>query len=193
MKNELIRKLHNMSHDIERILKLVKEAFIHNNTSILDEAEKRSKEVHKREKELTAELAKISKDAEIKIYLPIPGHLERVGDFIEGIISCIRTKEKEALLFSDKAIIEINNLINDTRKLLNNISDLILSKNVTLAKEIKEEVLDITDKANNFATEHEDRLIEGICQPKSSSVFLSILDSIKGIALHSQRISERIL
>ncbi len=192
MKHEVIRELHNMSHATEELLKSVKDAFIHEDHGSLEKANILSKEIHKKEKELTPKLVELSKEHDIKEYLAIPGHLERIGDFIENLMSCIKTKERESLLFSDKAVNEINILINDAERLLNNISDLILSKNTTLAGDIKKEVTELVEKANDFATEHEERLIEGLCQPKSSSVFLSMLDAIKEIALHSQRIAERL-
>jgi Na+/phosphate symporter len=57
---------------------------------------------------------------------------------------------------------------------------------------VRESAAEISRSASEFATMHEERLIEGLCMPKASPLFLDILDAIKGIAWHAKEIAEKL-
>jgi Na+/phosphate symporter len=46
---------------------------------------------------------------------------------------------------------------------------------------------------NGFSEDHEERLIQGICMPKSSPMFLGILESLKGVIAHTLEVSGKIV
>ncbi len=189
----LISKLHDMSHSAGECIYLLQNAFIYNSSKFLDECEAKAKEIHQSEKTLTqgfVEETKKSPDA--KVYVPAPGHIERMGAYMEDIIGCMRTKIKDEILFSDKAISEITFLLQRIQEVLNNISDIILARNAIMGRYVKESEAEISRSANEFATLHEERLIEGLCMPKASPLFLDILDAIKGIAWHAKEIAEKL-
>ncbi|GBD98300.1 hypothetical protein BMS3Abin07_00311 [bacterium BMS3Abin07] len=66
---------------------------------------------------------------------------------------------------------------------MNTLSDYILARNIIITHYIKESGKEIEHIAPGFSTLHEERLIEELCTTKASSLYLHILDSIKGIVL----------
>jgi len=48
------------------------------------------------------------------------------------------------------------------------------------------------DLATEYARAHEERMVEGVCRPASSSAYLAILDYLREITRHSRLIARRI-
>ncbi len=190
---EFVSEIHEMANKIEEALSLLYNAFIYNKESFLKEANAIVVDVKKKEKQLTDDLISASDvDPTARLYAPIPSHLERMAGNIELISRAIETKIHEDLLFSDKAVSEINYLFNRTKEVILNMSDLILARNRFLANYIIESEREIERTANEFSTLHEERLIEGLCLPKVSGLYVMILDSIKRIAWNAKEIAEKL-
>jgi Na+/phosphate symporter len=193
LSKELVGKLYDMNQGAVECIYLLQNAFLYNSEKSLDVCEARAKEIHLSEKVLTREFIEEAKAGPLaRAYLSVPGHIERMGDFIENIIGCIRTKIREGILFSDKAVSETAFLMERLQEVLKNTSDIILARNVILKDYVKESAAEIGRSASEFATMHEERLIEGLCMPKASPLFLDMLDAIKGIAWHAKEISEKL-
>lgn len=93
----------------------------------------------------------------------------------------VQNKIREGLLFSDKAVAEIRELFEGTEELLGHFQDLLVTHNSVLRQYIVGKTLEFEEKMRHFATEHEERLIKGICLPRSSTVYLGLLDAFKEI------------
>ncbi len=190
---DFINELQEMSTHVEECISLLEDAFEHNRKKSLDECEKIARDIHTSERILTETLVTLSKDNDsAKSYIPVPGHLERIGDHIEGIIHCLRTKVNGKIIFSDKAMDEMRSLLQRVKAVVNSTSDLILSKNKTISNYVVDSESAIESSANQFATFHEDRMIEGLCLPEASSIYLHVLDALKGIAWHARQIAEKL-
>jgi hypothetical protein len=190
---ELVSRLHDMNRSLEDCMYLLQNAFIYNSSKSLDECGVKAKEIHENEKIFTEEvIAEVKADPDLWVYVSVPGHIERMGDYIEDIIGCIRTKIKEGILFTDKAVSEVIFLNERLQEVLKNTSDIILARNSITREYIKESATEIGRSANDFATMHEERLVEGLCMPKASPLFLHILDALKGIAWHAKEIAEKL-
>ena len=190
---ELVSKLYDVNQKAVDCIHLLQNAFIFNSSKSLDECEAKANEILQAEKALTEEFVKDAKvDPDSRVYVCVPVSLERMGDFIEDIAGCIRTKIRDGILFSDKAISETTFLLEKLQVVLRNTSDIILSRNSTLREYVKESAAEINRSANEFATMHEDRLIEGLCMPLASPLYLHMLDAIKGIAWHGKQVAEKL-
>jgi Na+/phosphate symporter len=190
---ELLGKLYDMSQSAVDCIYLLQNAFLYNSEKSLDVCETRAKEIRLSEKVLTQELVEEAKaEPHARAYVSVPGHIERMGYFIEDIIGCIRTKISEGILFSGKAVAETTFLMERLQEVLKSAGDIILARNVVLKDYVKESAAEISRSASEFATMHEERLIEGLCIPKASPLFLDILDAIKGIAWHAKEIAEKL-
>ena len=186
----LISKLYDMNQKTERCMYLLQNAFIYHSSKSLDECESSTKEIRRNEKVITEELIEGAKaDPSLSVYVSAPGHLEKIGGSIEAISRCMRTKIKDGLLFSDRAVSEISFLLKRTEEVLQNTGDIILARNVIIREYVKESASEIGRSANEFATMHEDRLIAGVCMSKASPLFLEIMDAVKSIAWHAKEIA----
>ncbi len=190
---ELISKLYDMNESAVECIYLLQNAFIFNSSKSLDECEAKAKEMMQTEKALTEEFIEDAKvDPGARMYVSVPGFIERMGDCIEDMAGCIRTKIRDGILFSDKAVSETTFLLERLQDVLRNTSDIILSRNQILKEYVKESASEINRSSNEFATMHEDRLIEGLCMPMASPLFLHMLDAIKGIAWHAKKTAEKL-
>jgi Na+/phosphate symporter len=163
-------------HKTQEMLELAEDGFMKNKLASLDEADELVKEIHAREDVLTATLAKMaSTNSDARMLLSAPSHIEKIATSIIRITESNRTRIKEGLLFSDKAINETGKLFAWTKDVLKKAAE----ASVTGAQASIESTMTDADAmermANNFATAHEDRLVTGECSPKSSSTYLCIL------------------
>ena len=182
-----------MSQNAGECVYLLQNALIYNSSKSLDVCEAKIKEIKDNEKILTPEFVERAKEnLDVGVYVPVPRHIERMGHFIEDITRCTRMKIREGILFSDGAASEITFLMERMQEVLKKVSDMILARNAIIREYVKESVAEIGRSANDFATMHEERLIEGLCMPKASPLFLDILDAIKVVAWHAKEIAEKL-
>jgi Na+/phosphate symporter len=128
-----------------------------------------------------------------KPYLSIASSFDRMTHNIEGIIDRLKPMVRDHILFSERALREVNEIFQETMDLLESLPDLILTQNKQMAQHIGEQVRSVFKIANGFSEEHEERLVEGICIPKSSPTYLSILESLKGVIAHTLEVSGKIV
>jgi Na+/phosphate symporter len=78
-------------------------------------------------------------------------------------------------------------------EMLVDFRDVLLTRNRALLERIVTQAERAGELSVEFALTHEDRLLEGLCSPFASSLFLDILDSIKQAAIHLRQMSEALL
>ena len=185
--------IHSMVERLEEAMNLLYNGFIYSQNIPLENALEHVTWVKDKEKELTPELVEMAAEDEMaRMYSPIPSHLERIASNIEHIIRIVLQKNEENILFSDKAVSEMNFLFNRIKEVLSNLSDLVLARNKYLANYIIESEAEIERTANEFSTLHEERLIEGLCMPRASGIYVIILDSLKRIAWNAKEIAAKL-
>jgi len=128
-----------------------------------------------------------------KPYLSMASSFDRMTFNIEGIVDRLKSKVQERILFSDRAVKEINDVFQEAMDLLESLPDLILTQDKLLAQHIGEQVRSVFKIANGYSEGHEERLIQGVCTPKSSPIYLGILESLKGIIVHTLEVSGKIV
>jgi Na+/phosphate symporter len=128
-----------------------------------------------------------------KPYLSMASSLDRMTHNIEGIVDPLKAMVRDHILFSDRALREVNDIFQEAMNLLERLPDLILTQNKPLAQHIGEQVRSVFKIANGFSEEHEERLIQGICMPRSSPMYLGILESLKGVIAHTLEVSGKIV
>ncbi len=161
----------------------------------IERCERLAREIHQEEKGLTGDLVCSPATAGdiLKTVILFPGRLERAGDCMESIIYVVKTKARDGIPFSDKALTELEQLFDLLTKILTNFGDLMLTRNRTLADDLLAEQSKLGQMTVDFALAHEDRLIGGVCSPKASSLFLDILDSVKNVNGHLRKLTESML
>lgn len=180
------------------MLTLVAKAFQTQQTAPFEPAKKLGEEIHLREKALTDIIVKhLAGEPGMteanKAFLFVPMHLERVGDNIELLIRAIGTMIKEGIPFTERAMGEINSLFEKAIEILECVRDTVPTNNRVLMRHIVHQGKQFEDKVDEFALLHQQRMIEAVGFPRASSMYLAILDYLKGIESHSRQIGLKLL
>ncbi len=183
-----------MSEKAASMLKFVREAFRTQQIAALAAADKLGHEIRRHEKTLMETLVTVAdvstrpRSDEDTVFVPM--HLERVGNTLEALVGAVRKMIGEGVLFTDRAVREMNSLLELTIELLECVRDALRTGNRTLIRNILTVSRQLDLMTNEFALFHEQRLIEGVCQPRASSLYLAMFDYLKGIEWHARQIGE---
>jgi Na+/phosphate symporter len=117
-------------------------------------------------------------------------HLKVIGDQIGGCLAPIEQKIQGSILFSEKAVTQANFLFDQHSGIIRSVLDILKTDNDFLKKYLLEESRKLGEACRTFATEHETRLIEGICLPQAAPIFLALLDRMGAIAQQEMKIAD---
>jgi Na+/phosphate symporter len=198
MDKEITEKMILVSQNLMKMLELAFEGFRGPIEKSFKEAEELNDRIHQYSSELTSFIISKSPSSErgrewAKSYLSIASSFDRMTYNIEGILDRLRTKSQNHILFSDRAVKEVNDVFQEAMRLLENLPNLITTQDKRLAQRIGEEVRSIFKIANGYSEGHEERLLQGICVPKSSPIYLGILESLKGVIVNTLEVSGKIV
>ncbi|MCK9417782.1 MAG: hypothetical protein M0R70_00205 [Nitrospirae bacterium] len=190
---DLKKEIYLLMHKTQEMLELAQDGFTKNKLTSLDQADELAKEIHAREDVLTATLAKIaSTNSEARMLLSVPSHIEKIATSIKRITESSRTRIKEGMLFSDKAVNETCKLFSWTRDVLKKSAESAVTGSQAVVETAMADADAMERMANNFATAHEDRLVTGECSPKSSSTYLCILYAFEDMGAHIKNSVKRL-
>ncbi|MEW6107669.1 MAG: hypothetical protein AB1632_00655 [Nitrospirota bacterium] len=191
---DAVRALHEMGNHAEDCIYLLQTSFIYNSQQHLNDCRVKLADIINTAQEVTRKMEELSVENPIlKPYESVPASLRKIGGSIDRLAQLIDRKVREGILFSDKAIVEITFLFQRLIDLLGPTSDIILARNQILSSYVQESEVEVVKKALEYATLHEERLIEGVCLHMASTLYLSMLDEIKNIAWHSKEIAVKLM
>jgi Na+/phosphate symporter len=198
MDKEVGEKMIRVCQSLIKMLELSFQGFRKHSEEAVKEVEKVKDEIRKNSSELAHFLILKSSPYEkgkewAKPYLSMASSFDRMTFNIEGIVDRLKSKVQERILFSDRAVKEINDVFQEAMDLLESLPNLILTQDKLLAQHIGEKVRSVFKIANGYSEGHEERLIQGVCTPKSSPIYLGILESLKGIIVHTLEVSGKIV
>ncbi len=177
------------------MLKTAREAFLKQRAAHIEQVLAVGQEVHRAEKALTAGLVptrpggRTAADAE-KIFVPM--HLERIGDNIEAFARAVERQAKDGVVFTDRAMSEIDRLIEKALELLEATRDILRTGNRTLVHHVLTDGPCFQATATEFASFHQERLIQGLCLPRASSIYLAMIDYLRGVERHQREIVQKV-
>jgi Na+/phosphate symporter len=105
-----------------------------------------------------------------------------IGDNLGGCADPIEQKIRGGVLFSEKAVTQANFLFDQHAGIIRSVWDIFKTDNDFLKKYVLEEARKLGQACLAFATEHEERMIEGLCLPQAAPIFLALLDRMGTIA-----------
>jgi len=198
MDKEITEKMILVSQNLMKMLELGFEGFRRSTEKSFKEAEEVNDKIHQYSSELTSFIISKSPSSEkgrewAKPYLSIASSFDRMTYNIEGILDRLKAKSQNHILFSDQAVKEINDVFQEAMRLLESLPNLITKQDKRLAQRFGEEVRSIFKIANGYSEGHEERLLQGICIPKSSPIYLGILESLKGVIVNTLEVSGKIV
>jgi Na+/phosphate symporter len=198
MDKEIKERMVLVCQSLMRMLDLASEAFRKPAEKSFKEAERVKDRILQYSSELTSFIISKSPSSEkgkawTKPYLSIASSFDRMTYNIEGILDRLRAKSENHVLFSEGAVKEVNDIFQETIRLLEYLPNLITTGNKLLGQRVGEEGRSVFEIANAYSEEHEERLIQGICEPEHSPIYLGILESLKGVTVHILEVSGKIV
>ena len=191
---EKIISLYDLVSNTVDYISLIQTAFIYNKSKLLQgckaEAEKSRKETDLLSTFITAYAVD---DPGLKPYVPVPAHIINIWNSLEKLSELTAKKSEGKILFSDRAADETIYLLQRLGEILRPTSDMILARNTFLSKYIVRSQAGVEKQAGEYATLHEERLITGECVPESASIFVKMLEAIKGIAWNAREIAVKLV
>jgi Na+/phosphate symporter len=187
---ELLDTLSPVIENLRRMLGAARHAFNRNSLDDLEEPtrlrEVTSQEIKATLKQLesaAAEKSEAERGPLVRIHEML-NHLQLICENIAALGEPVRKKIIDKLLFTDKAFFDVNYIFTHQAGLMRSLLDFLKTGNQVLRRYLEEEGQNLIQVCLNAATEHENRLIEGLCLPQASPVFLGILDHMRLICRH---------
>lgn len=97
------------------------------------------------------------------------------------ILDVVTGKVDEGVLFSKKAVLEIEDIFMGMQEMFINLHDLTITQNNVLAQHILNKIDYLQEMIRNNNTEHEERLVTGICLPKSSILYIKMTEAMNEV------------
>jgi Na+/phosphate symporter len=190
---EVLVEIYNEIKEAKNCLDLAQKALIYNSLRPLSIAEGVMKEMHQKNEFVMDKLKEeVKEQPATSIYIPIPEHLEKIRGHTLSIIAGLKEKVSQGVSFSDEAMSALNFLIEKIIELLNNTSDLVLAKNTVIYGYVKETKNTIAMSTDDYEKRQEKQSAGDKAKAKSLKLFITILDSLKAITLHTGTIAEEL-
>lgn len=185
-----VREITSIVRDLGEAISLMYNAFVHGKKAFLLEASDLIDSARHAIVRIGEEFPPEGHDDAVNfVYSSMVPNLKSIVENLSSVCRGLDSKIKEEVLFSDKAVAELNYLFQRTRELLSTTEDLILARNVYVSNYLREATLELERTADTFVSLHEDRLIGGLCLPKASGIFIGCVDSFKHIAWQVREIA----
>lgn len=120
-------------------------------------------------------------EAEQKFLMALP-HLQRVALALDGLLDKMEIKVESNVLFTDKALDEIKQLMVAVGAEFTDVKDYCFTKNPVLKEQIATDMEKVTKMIDEFDHVHQNRLITGVCMPQASYLYIDMTDSLKRMA-----------
>lgn len=182
---EVKKEIFLVMHKAQSMLELTEDGFMKNKVASLDQADELAGEIHAKEDTLTAMLAQMAAtNSDARSILTVPAHIEKIATAIKRISENSRSRIKEGMLFSDRAILETGKLFTKSKEILKKSGEAAVTGQPATLEAVLADSDALERMANEYATAHEERLVTGECSPKSSSTYLCILYAFEDIGAH---------
>jgi Na+/phosphate symporter len=122
------------------------------------------------------------KNEAVKRFVIALPHLQRVALALDNLVDKMETKVEANVLFTEKALDEIRQLMVAVGAEFTNIKDYCMTKNPLLKIQIQADMEKVSKMIDDFDTIHQNRIITGVCVPKASYLYIDMTDSLKRMA-----------
>jgi len=188
--HQLIKEMSDLGRQTDACLSLLQVAFINSTLDQLKECREKVSLIRKAEIELAIKITDAAKqNNDMKQYVLVPQHILRIAENIDVLSEMMVKKIKDHILFSERAITETTFLLQRLKEIIMSANDLLFCENKLLDSYVEESEANLVKTCIEYATQHEERLIEGLCLPLSSSIYITMLDCIRNIGWHAKEIA----
>ncbi|WP_430886136.1 Na/Pi cotransporter family protein [Fusibacter sp. JL216-2] len=173
------------------------DGFVSNTSEKIEEVFEIEKKINKMEEEIIHYLVKLSNASlsseqreTIDSHFHIVSDIERVGDHAENIAELLEYKFANKISFSDQAISELQDIYSTALSAVNISLESFHSEDENEAKRVTAIEDRIDELEKSLKKMHIKRLTDGVCQPKSSILFLELINNIERVGDHAMNIAE---
>lgn len=183
-------------HSVE-MLRLSRDAFQQYSAGNLQDLSDIGRHLHHHEKRLTDHVAMQLREYPMSLgsaeHLAfVPAALERIGDSVEALARCIGALHRDDIPVSERGHVEILTLFGRSIEMIECVSSAIRLGTPGSLTPIREAGDKFQAYCDEIAIYHQERLIRGVCKPRASSVFLSMLDSFREIERYVRRMTAQL-
>ncbi len=180
--------------EVHSMLDLIFQGFLKNKEEMIKDCDDKIGMIDTRVEELAVRVPvlELEEKEEITRILSIVNSLESVKYNVIKVLNQSQVKIKEGILFTDKAVRELKEIFESVLNMVNDLNDVFITENQVLVQHIIDRIKEVESITQKYATEHEERLIKGECLPKSSTLYLLILDSLRDMLWHIKSIAREL-
>ena len=190
---EKVMALYDVANNAGDFISLIQTAFIYNNSRPLQSCKSQAEKSRKETDHLSTIMSAYAMDdPSLKPYIAVPAHIKNIWTSLEKLSELTVQKNTGNILFSDKAADETIFLLQRLVEILRTTADMMLARNIFLSKYIVRSQANVEQMAVEYATLHEDRLIQGECVPDAAAIFVKMLEAIKDIAWNTKEIAVKL-
>lgn len=190
--DDLLHQLQEIGTGAGECLVCLQKTFISNSREASMACTERLSDIRAKEAEMMKAIANSARTAaEKEVLKDVVRHFLRICRHLEDLAGTLQKKMKENILFSDRGVTEVSFLSQTLADILRATADLVLVRNPILIRYVLESETMVEKTTIEYATQHEERLVEGLCIPMASPIYLSMLDTFKGIAWEAKNIAEK--
>ncbi len=174
--------------------RLIHEGFTTDSLVRLDACDRLAEEVTEQHKLLLANLScsALVPPEQCKAFMMFPSHMERVGSLLKNLLEACRIRSQEGMNFSKKANEEVEQMFKSLQDMLVNFRDTLIAPNAFLLDHVASLADSVDQTCQDYELAHVERLLESICAPRSSSVYMNMLDSTKSLSRHVKAMVQKL-
>lgn len=178
--------LYKVSMELKNMLDGIAHDFYRHREEYLSEVEKLSASTASSMKKTVLKMPLISRATakEMAGKYEVMRDLEYIRLGLETIMRATQNKVSRSVLFSNWAVEELDVLFDGGKKLLSDLTGYLSQCNDKNRAGMEAVADKLIGDCFRFTKQHEDRFISGICNPESSAIYQSMLDSFRDIFRH---------
>ncbi len=121
-------------------------------------------------------------------------HVQLMAEDIGEMMPVLRKQIQLGIPFSQRGVAQTNELFDGQLEMLRVLADILQTDNEVLKTFLRQEKgPSLCQQCIDFATDHEDRLVEGLCLPHAAPLFLTMLDAVRNMARHGMEIAHLLM
>ncbi len=187
------KEILEMAGAIKTVLDLIEEGFSQNKVSYLSKAIEAEKKINILQKDVMGKVIADSKlknksEEDLIAASQIAETLERIGDECINLIERMEIKIEESLFFSDEGIGEYMEVFDSAKRSFEMASDVLITGDPAAASRVIANGFHVKELVERYRKTHNERLVKGLCDPRTSNMFFDMLDYTGNIARHSSNV-----
>ncbi|HUJ70217.1 MAG TPA: hypothetical protein VLW86_11890 [Syntrophorhabdales bacterium] len=116
---------------------------------------------------------------------------QRLGIAMEDAVGGVQGIVETGVCLTDKALAEISEVVALLKDLSRDTNDAISSGNTHFREYAVSSAHYIRERSVEAGLEHQERLVTGVCSPKASFLYLTVMDSLKRVAQELGNLCEK--